>query len=181
MAAAGADVRGRVLEAISRKPGIHMRELQRTIGISLSGISHHVRALEKQGVVIGISDRHYRRYFSSNLLLPREARLLNEADRRLLAECRRPASLTIVLNLAVDGPMDPGEIRVRLKRSHGTVRYHLSRLVDTGVVNIRRGSAGEMYELVERDRVISILATFSDTLRDHADGFARLWLDLREW
>lgn len=142
MAAAGTDVRGRILEAISAKPGIHLRDLERTVGISFSGISHHVRALEKQGAVIGVSDRYYRRYFLSNLTLPEESRQFNEADRRLLAACRRPASLAIVLNLAVDGPMGREEVGERLKRSKGTVSHHLSRLVDEGIVKIVSGASG---------------------------------------
>src|SRR3989442_14270211 len=68
--AAGADARGRIVAAIAAKPGIHMRELERIVGISLSGISHHLRVLENQGTVIGISDRHYRPDFLSRFNNP---------------------------------------------------------------------------------------------------------------
>ncbi len=180
MPAPEADARGRILEAIAAMPGIHLRELERHVGISFSGVSHHVRALEKEGAIIGVSDPHYRRYFLSGLILPNEARELNEVDRRLLAECQRPASLAIVLNLAADGPMTHAEIGTRLKKSKGTVSYHLSRLMDARVVRIVPGPRGETCELVDANRVTSVLVTFSASLRDHVDGFARLWLSLRE-
>ncbi len=178
--AAGADARGRIMAAIAAKPGIHMRELERIVGISLSGISHHLRVLEKQGTVIGISDRHYRRYFLSSLVIPDEARLLNEDDRRLLAECQRRASLAIILSLATDGPMSHVEIEQRLRRSKATVEYHLSRLVDSRIVRIVPESSSQRYELVEPARVVPVLVTFAATLTDHTDGFARLWLALGE-
>ena len=178
MGAAGTDPRGRIVAAISAKPGIHMRELERTVGISLTGIGHHLRALEKQGVVVGISDRHYRRYFLSDLVLPGEARRLNEEDRRLLAECQRRASLAIILSIAADGPIGHGQIEQRLEKSKATVKYHLSRLVDAGIVRIEEGASGQTYRLADPARVVSVLVTFAASLRDHTDGFAGLWLAL---
>ena len=180
MAAGGTGVRGRILDAISSIPGIHMRELARVVGISLSGISHHVRVLERQGLVVGVSDRHYRRFFSSRLVLPKEARRLDEVDRRLLAECRRATSLAIILSLAVEGPMTHREVTRRLKRSRGTVTHHLTRLSVAGIVTLGAGSNGATYELVDPSRVVSLLATFSNTLQDRLDGFARLWSRLRD-
>lgn len=179
MAVTGTDVRGRILEAISSKPGIHMRELGRTVGLSLSGVHHHLRVLEEDGTVVGFSDGYYRRFFPSGLVLAGEARRLDDADRKLLAECQRTTSLAIILSLAVDGPMTHGEIGDRLKKSKGTVSYHLSRLVDSGIVKIGRWSGGEKYELADPNRVVSLLVTFSASLRDRVDGFARLWLALR--
>ena len=180
MAEPETEIRARILDAVSTRPGIHMRELERILGISLSGLGHHLHVLEKQGAIVGLSDGHYHRYFLSNLVLPEEARRLNDADRRLLAECQRPASLAIILNLAADGPLRHEDIGRRLKRSKGTVTYHMSRLVDAAIVRVRRNASGDIYELAESKRVLSILLTFATGLRDHVDGFARLWLALGE-
>ena len=166
------------MHAISTKPGIHMRELERSLGVSLSGVSYHLRILEEQGAIVGISDGHYRRYFSSDLVLPTEARRVTEDDRLLLAECRRPVSLAILLNLAMEGRMRHGELRKRLGKSKSTTSYHLSRLLASGLVCIVRDSSAESYQLVDRARAVALLVTFSGTLRDHVDGFADLWLSL---
>lgn len=176
MAAADASVRRRIVDAIAAKPGIHMRDLARVASVSLSGITHHARALEMEGAVVGISDGHYRRYFLSTLVMPSEARRLTGEDRKLLAECRRPISLAIILNLAVDGPLRHREFRGRLGKAKGTVSYHLSRLVAAGLVRESLSSEEEGYDLVDPSRAIALLVTFSDTLRDHVDGFASLWL-----
>ncbi len=178
MVGAGTDVRHRVLDAVGAKPGIHMRELARTLNVSLGDITHHVRSLESEGAIIGISDGHFRRYFLPTLVLPRESRRLNEDDRRLLAECRRPASLAIILSLAAEGPLRHGQLRGRLGRSKGTTTFHLSRLVAAGFVREVHESAEERYELTNRGHTIELLATFSDTLRDHVDDFASLWLSV---
>jgi len=157
-----------------------MRELQREIGTSLSGIDHHLRVLEKQGAVVTISDGHFRRCFSSSLALPSEARLLNDRDRAFLAECRRPVSLAIVLCLAVEGPLRHGEIQRRIGKSKGTVTYHLSRLVDRGFVLATHQLTVETYELADPSRAVSLLVTFSGEFRDHADGLAHLWSSLAD-
>jgi predicted transcriptional regulator len=180
VAAPETDIRARILSAVSAKPGIHMLELKRTLDISLSGLTHHLRVLERQGAIVGLSDGYYHRYFLPSLVIPDESRRLNDTDRRLLAECRRPESLAIVLNLAVDGPLRHEDIAGRLKRSKGTTTYHLSRLVDAGIVRVVQDSTLGMYELVDSKRVLSILVTFAASLRDHVDGFARFWLSLGE-
>jgi len=172
------DLRQRALHAIATKPGIHLRELARVLEVSLNGVIHHLRVLEDQGAVIGISDGHYRRYFSRDLVLPAESRRLFEEDRKLLAECRRSMSLAIVLNLAVEGRLRHGELRKRVRRSKSTTSYHLARLVASGHVRIVRESSTEGYELVNRTRVVALLVTFSETLRDRVDAFADLWSSL---
>lgn len=172
------DVRRRLLQEIAAQPGVHMRELERRLGISLSGISHHVQILERQGVIVGISDGHYRRYFSRDLVLPSQARRISEDDRRLLAECRRPMSLAIVLNLAVEGRLRHGELTERLGKSKSTISFHLSRLLESGHVRLAHESSADSYEIVDPLRVVALLVTFSDTLRDHVDTFADLWRSL---
>ena len=178
MAVAGTEVRGRILEAIVSKPGIHMRELSRAVVLSLSGVAHHLRVLEEEGSVVGLSDGYYRRFFASDVVLKPEARRLNDSDRKLLAECRRAPSLAIILSLAVDGPLTHREIGHRLRKSKGTVSYHLSRLVDAGLVKMGGGSLEGTYQLADSKRVVSVLVTFAASLRDRLDGFAGLWLAL---
>ncbi len=152
-----------------------MRELQREVGVSLSGIDYHLHALEREGEIVTISDDHYRRSFSTHLVLPTEARRLGERDRAFLAECRRPSALAIILSLATEGPLRHAEIRERIGKSKGPATYHLSRLVSLGIVHTLHESSLEKYELTDLRRSVALLVTFSGELRDHTDAFARMW------
>lgn len=156
-----------------------MRELERAVGLSLSGVDHHVRGLEKERRVVTISDRYFRRCFLTTLELPAERRRLDEGDRRILAECRRPTALSIVLNVAAEGALRPSELAARLGRSPSTVSYHIARLRGAGILQTVGETSEERYDLVNRPRTVSLLVTFSDSFRDHVDGFAALWLSLR--
>lgn len=174
------EVRERILAEIRTTPGVHMRELERRVGISFSGIDHHVRRLESEGMVVAFWDGHFRRLFSTDLVFPAESRRLGEADRRLLSACRRPASLAIILNLAGDGILSHGELLARTGKSKATLTYHVNRLVSAGLVRAAPGSSEKGYELVDRERIILLLVTFAEAFRSHADTFADLWLSLRE-
>lgn len=157
-----------------------MRELERRVGVSFSGIAHHVHNLESEGVIVSLWDGHFRRWFSRDLLLFAESRRLGEEDRRLLAACRRPAALSILLNLAAAGSLRHKELLGRVGKSKSTLTYHLEHLISEGLVRVSIESSERRYELVDRDRSIALLVTFAETYRSHADGFADLWLALRK-
>lgn len=176
--AAADHVRHLIMEAIAAKPGIHLRDLQRVVHVSLSGIEHHVRALEREARIVTISDGYFRRCFLTTWVLPEEARRLDEEERRIIAEFRRRMSLAIVLHLAADGPLRHHELQERLGKSKGTVSYHLSRLLANGLLRMTGDSSDARYDLANRARVISLLVTFSPLFRDHVDGFVDMWLSL---
>src|SRR5437870_13622235 len=98
-----------------------MRELGRTVVLSLSGVAHHLHVLEEEGLVVGLSDGYYRRVFPSHLVLKPEARPLDHADRQLFAECRRTPSLAIIMGLDVDGPFTRSESGHRSRDTKQTV------------------------------------------------------------
>lgn len=155
-----------------------MRELERVVGVSLSTVTHHLRALEDARSVVGVYDGHYRRYFSSELVLSDEARRLNEEDRRLVAELARPASLAIILNLAAEGTLRHRDIEERLGRTKGAVSHHIARLVELGIIRRTTASGAGEYELSDPSRVMQLASTFAESLKDHVDTFAGLWLSL---
>jgi AcrR family transcriptional regulator len=157
-----------------------MRQLERVAGVSLSAVTHHLRAVEMEGKVVAIFDGYYRRYFLSTLVLIGDARQLTEADRRLLAECKRPTSLGIILNLAVDGPLRHKDLELRLGRTKGTISHSLSRLVSLDIVSRSDEPSAQRYVVASPSRVVPLLVTFSGSLRSHVDSYANLWLLLRQ-
>ena len=158
-----------------------MRELERRLDVSFGSIDHHVHVLVRQGDIIGLWDGHYRRLFGADLVLPTEARRLNEDDRRFLSLCRRPMALAVVLNLAAENRMRHIDLQARIGRSKATLSYHLDKLVSAGVVRRYSESPEQGYQLTNRDRSISLLVTFADSLQDHVDGYASLWASLRNY
>ncbi len=177
---ADSEVRERIKAAVQEAPGIHMRELERRVGISFGAVDHHVHVLERRGDVVAFWDGHFRRLFATDLVLPSESRRLNEDDRRFLALCRRHTSLAIVLNIAAEGRLRHGELQRRIGRSKATLSYHLERMMSVGVIRTSTEASERGYELADRGRAISLLVTFAPALRGHVDGFADLWTALRD-
>jgi DNA-binding transcriptional ArsR family regulator len=87
--------------------------------------------------------------------------------------------LAIILFLAAYGPVTRREIQENIGRATGTVSFHLTRLLRGGFLVISDVSSEKVYDLADRARVVSLLATFRHLFRDHIDRLADVWLSLR--
>ncbi len=64
---AGADTRGRVLRAIREQPR-NAQQLSQALDLDYTTVRHHLRVMEKNGLVTATGDRYGRLYFLSNAM-----------------------------------------------------------------------------------------------------------------
>jgi DNA-binding transcriptional ArsR family regulator len=55
--------RARAMAMVGASPGIHMRELQRTLGVAPGNLAHHLRVLERAGLVRALRGPSFTGYF----------------------------------------------------------------------------------------------------------------------
>lgn len=158
------EARRRLYDLVRSEPGLHLRELERRSGMPVSTLRHHLRYLERHGLVEPAEDRNTQRWFTRLLIEP--------VDRAMLAALRQEALRRVVLFLLSRGGAVPyQEIREAMQVPTSTLGVHLSELARRGVV--RRVSVGResRYEVLEPDRVIRLLheyrSSFLDRLVDH--------------
>ncbi|HVL87344.1 MAG TPA: ArsR family transcriptional regulator [Candidatus Thermoplasmatota archaeon] len=170
MSVAGEDVsvREKVLDLIRRYPGLHVREVERQLGVSPALASYHLRRLAEGGLLRAETHGEFLRYYPAAAGAPRAG------ERRLLAILRRPVAAKIALLLLSEGALANKDIALRLGISRATVSYHLHRLSDAGLLQAadERG-----YELSDPDRVRRLLASFPPA-PGILEEFADLWEDL---
>lgn len=118
--------RKRIFEEIRRRPGIHYRELLRSLGISNGTLAYHLRQLENAGCVRSA------RAHGRKLLRTRQ----DELDGEVLLLTDRDRELLILLSEARASRMDELGVRCGLKASG--VEHHLRRLRALGLVQTSR-------------------------------------------
>jgi len=60
---ASSNIRGEIVEYVRANPGEHMSKIKRKLKISTSSAVHHLRILEKTGLILAHKDGKYKRYF----------------------------------------------------------------------------------------------------------------------
>lgn len=165
-------VRADVLGFVARYPGVHVREVERQLGLSSRLASYHLGALEAAGLVRRVQDDGYARFVSTQ-----GTERLQEADLRLLCVLRRPPAFRIVGELLQQGEVPQNRLAKALGFAKASVSYHLKALAAEGVVAARDEGRERHYRLVAPAQVRRVLRQF-EPLPGELDAFSRMLLDL---
>lgn len=166
------EVRRLVYEAVQRYPGIHLRALERNLGVSAPLVQYHVRQLAHEGFVEAREQGGYTRFYPGEKA---KAARVTEADLPLVGLLREEVPLHVALVLLDHGPQTHGQLVEHVGVAKSTLSYHLAKMAEAGVIVRVPGSPA--VRLAERDRIYALLLTYRPT-PDLLDAFARLWGDL---
>lgn len=165
-------VRADILGFVARYPGVHVREVERQLGLSSRLASYHLGALEAEGLVRRVQDDGYARFVSA-----RSAADVPDADVRLLCVLRRPPAFRIVGELLRHGEVPQNHFAKALGLAKASVSYHLKALLAEGVVAARVEGRERHYRLAAPAQVRRVLREF-EPLPGEVDAFSRMLLDL---
>lgn len=172
-APAAGTTRTKILETVTRFPGIHLRALEREAGLSSSLIVYHLEDLEREGLLLAEEINGYTRYFPG----PRSrGPHLDRADRALLGVMREKVPLELTLHLLERGALKHKDLAELLDLSKGTVTYHLKKLADLGIVVKTPRGEEKGFTLAEPERVRKLIQQYRPT-PETVDEFAELWDD----
>lgn len=163
------ETRRRVFQFIRAHPGLHLRALERRLGIALGNLRYHLDYLERENFVTSRSDGYRKTYFSA-----RDVYLL---DRDRLALLRQRVPRRIILHLVLTPTSSFEDLRDLVGVSKSTLSFHLKKLTETGVVTVRRREGRNEYFLEEPKRVVELLITYQSSFLDSAiDRTLEVWL-----
>lgn len=165
-------VRQQVLGFVRQYPGVHVRALERQLGLSSRLAAYHLGQLESEGAVQCVHEAGFARYFAA----VGKARLSAD-DVRFVCLMRRAAALRIVVLLAGGGPSTRDELGRRLGLARASVSYHLAMLADAGLVASRLDGRRRAYALLDEAATLGRLANFTP-LPEDLEPFDRMWHDL---
>lgn len=171
------ETRRRIFETICKYPGIHLRELCRTVDLKLNLVDYHLRYLEKRGIISSTEDSQFKRYFAKDEMGAEQRRdLISHMDKPLVSMLRQPVPFKIVILLAESGVMTHGELTKLLGKSPSTVSHHLSKLLEAKMVI--KTDDGRAYRLAEPSRIEKILVAFNPQPLTLSNGFLEIWENL---
>lgn len=156
------ETRDRIAAAIDRDPGVHFRELVRTLDLAPGQVQYHLERLDV------VADDRYGRthYFLDGY---------DEWERGAIALLRRETSADVVSVLMAEGPLGAGETAEHAGIARSTLSWHLDRLVESDLVEKRHDRGRVVLALVDPERTARLLDRAKPTLPGRlVDRFTRL-------
>ncbi len=160
-----------IFQHISKYPGTYIREMEKTLSLSLGDLQYHLQQLENAAIISSHDDGRRKRYFIKN-----EVQYL---DREILSfiKMRTPRRIIIFLLLHPDSSFK--EILAEFHFTKGALSFHLKKLVHANIVIHSKRELETIYKINDENRVSQILITYRSGILDETlNGFIDLWTKL---
>lgn len=138
--------RRRVYEAICHRPGTHLRRIAKDLGLAIGSVEHHLRQLERHGLVRSHHEGRRRTYRADGVFAPEDAPLLHALG--------KPNWARILHLLAQTGGADAAAVADGLGMAQDNASYHLRRLRDRGLVEHLRVGRISLYAARSPERIL---------------------------
>lgn len=166
--------RRRLFEFLEAYPGLHLRELERQLGMDVRALLHHLDFLEKHEAVTNVREGGYVRYYPRAWEAGYFRERIGAPEKRVLGLLRQRVPLQLVLLLADRGEVATEVLREATGLAASTLSYHLKKLRRLGIVAYRREERQRIHRLEDPDAVVQLLLRYRP-LPDVVDAFLDLW------
>jgi predicted transcriptional regulator len=161
-----AEGRGRIKLLVSLQPGLHLRELQRQIGLSFSSTRYHVDKLAKDGEIDRVEDNGYSRIYPAGI---------EQSDKVLLMLLRRESDRRILSSFLRENSLSQQRLTDLTGLAKSTVSEHLATLLKMGVVRTKTGEERRIFELTDPAKIGTMLNRYPRLLSKATRRFIDLW------
>lgn len=163
--------RRKIYSTLSKKPGLHIRELERVSGIPLASLQHHLNYMAERGVIVEEKSAHYTRYYCS----PLEAE-----DKKVLSDLRQKRLREIVMIILLNKKAKYSLIVESTKLPTSTASFYLKHLLDNGIIERTKIGYENIYTLKNEKTIEKILTIYKTSIIDKAvDKWTATWLESR--
>lgn len=160
--------RKQIFEYIKANPGSHFSKIKRELGMETGLLQYHLRKLEEYNVIESKDHQGKRRLFG-----PRE---LNAEEQSILSTLRYETTRRILLYLLEHGPARNGEIADAVGIAPSTVTWHVSNLLDQGVVETIQDGRTTRYRVANEELTVQLLMRYQESFVDRAvDRIIDFW------
>lgn len=163
--------RGKIYAHIKRNPGLHLRDLQRSLHIPLTSLQYHLNYMTKRKIIFEEKSENYTRYY---------CKLLESREKELLSVLRQKRLREIVLLILINKKAKCQLIVSTLNLSPSTISFYLKYLVENGILERTKIGYENIYTLKDEDQIAKILVAYQQSLLDKiVDKWVSTWLEKR--
>jgi len=161
--------RREIYKFIEKSPGVHLRELQRTLKMPLASLEYHINYMTRKKVVYREKDGRYRRYY---------VKQLDAKDKKILSALRQKRLREIVL-IILSGKKAKYQFLLKVLRvPPSTLSLYLKYLVDHNILERQRIGRENIYTVQDEDRVAKVLMSYKDSFVDRlVDKALSTWME----
>lgn len=162
------DARRRIYDHILATPGTHLRGVHRAVRLPFGQVLYHLNYLEKLEMVVVKKDGKFSRYFVKNLIGRRE--------KDAISVLRHEVPRTVSILLLFRKELSHKQILEHVAVSPSTLSFHLSKMVDSGVVQREQRGRESIYSLTDVDLVTKTLIRHRQSFHcDVVDRFCQVF------
>lgn len=160
--------RTRIRSLIFALPGVHMRQVQRILGLSFSSVRYNVDTLKKSGEIQDWSQSGCSRLFPSEVA---------ESERIVYSHLRNRSSRKILSAFLQKNKLTSSELTKITGYAKSTLSESIHRLLDAGLLTASFSVGGGIaYQLRDPKRVVPMIRDADHTILGEAtDRFIQLW------
>ena len=159
--------RPRIRQLVTLHPGVHLRQLQRLLGVSFSSTRYHVQKMTRQGEIARMEDGRYSRLFPAGI---------ESGDAKAFSSIRRESDSRILSNLLRERTASQKRLCELTGLARSTVSERLSELVAQDLIKIApTANSRASYELIDPVRIRGLLEGRSGILPKASARFIELW------
>jgi|SRR5467141_465131 len=160
------ECRARIKLLVSLQPGLHLRELQRQIGLSFSSTRYHVDKLTREGEIDRVEDKGYSRIYPAGT---------DSRDRILLSLVRRKTDRKILSSFLAENSLSQHRLSDITGLSKSTISEHLGTLLERGVVRTILDGERRLFELTDPGKIEGLIRRHPVLLEKATGRFIDLW------
>jgi predicted transcriptional regulator len=159
--------RDRIYSMIIQNPGLHFREIQRRVDIATGALQYHIDYLKKKHLIYEEKEGKFSRFYAH------QEQKINEKLMNLL---RQDQVRQIVLFLLTKRRATIKTIVKEMELSTSTTKFHLQKLLNTGIVLEKESQGKTFYSLKEREPIMELLIVYKKSFMDSlVDNFVEIW------
>jgi len=169
------ETRREIYNIVAQNPGLHLSKIAEMVGMSVPLTDYHLVFMQKNEDIIVIKDAkgYFKRYYVADSGIASN-------EREILEMLGKKTPLKIILFLLKHNHLQHKDMMKLLNMSSSKLSYHLTNLLDSGIVESCSHGIKKGYMLKNRDEIVRILQKykFHIVLDVAVDDFKDLWGDL---
>ncbi len=161
--------RREIYESIEKNPGIHFRQLQRTLEMPLFSLEYHLSYMVRKKIIIREKAGRFRRFY---------VKQLEVEDKKILSALRQKRMREIVLIILSNKKARYQVLLNALRIPPSTLSPYLKYLVNRNILTRHKVGRENIYTVQDEDRVAKVLISYKSSFVDKlVDKALSTWME----